>query len=109
MNSFSRLFRTMYINALKIIVAPVVFFSIVTCISGFSDLGELGKIGGRTIVMYLFTTAIAVAVGTGSFFLFQPGSSSVIVPTTNVAAVAADETKMSTIDMLIDIVPSNFV
>ena len=103
--------KTMYINALKIIVAPVVFFSIVTCISGFSDLNELGRIGGRTIGMYLLTTVIAVAVGAGSFYLFRPGSSAAIgsLPDAGAAAQAGTDTSLSAIDMIIDIVPDNFV
>ncbi len=105
--------KTMYINALKIIVAPVVFFSIVTCISGFSDLNELGKIGGRTTLMYLFTTLIAVAVGAGSYYLFRPGTdggaAAAAAAASGPAAPAGEDVELSAIDMIVDIVPSNFV
>ena len=105
--------KTMYINALKIIVAPVVFFSIVTCISGFSDLNELGRIGGRTTLMYLFTTLIAVAVGAGSYYLFRPGTAggaaAAAATATGPAAPSGEDVELSAIDMIVDIVPSNFV
>ena len=105
--------KTMYINALKIIVAPVVFFSIVTCISGFSDLNELGRIGGRTTLMYLFTTLIAVAVGAGSYYLFRPGTAggaaAAAAAATGPAAPSGEDVELSAIDMIVDIVPSNFV
>lgn len=105
--------KTMYINALKIIVAPVVFFSIVTCISGFSDLNELGRIGGRTTLMYLFTTLIAVAVGAGSYYLFRPGTAggaaAAAGAATGPAAPSGEDVELSAIDMIVDIVPSNFV
>ena len=105
--------KTMYINALKIIVAPVVFFSIVTCISGFSDLNELGRIGGRTTLMYLFTTLIAVAVGAGSYYLFRPGTAggaaAAAAAASGPAAPAGEDVELSAIDMIVDIVPSNFV
>ena len=65
--------KTMYMNSLKMIVAPVVFFSIVSCIVRFSDLSELGRVGGRVIALFLLTTCAAVAMGIGSFLLFQPG------------------------------------
>ena len=68
--------KTMYMNSLKMIVAPVVFFSIISCIVQFSDLGALGRIGGKIIGMYLFTTFIAVAVGIGVFSLIGPGDAS---------------------------------
>ena len=105
--------KTMYINALKIIVAPVVFFSIVTCISGFSDLNELGRIGGRTTMMYMFTTLIAVAVGAGSYYLFRPGTdgaaAAAAAAASGPAAHAGEDVELSAIDMIVDIVPSNFV
>ena len=41
--------KTMYMNALKMVVAPVVFFSIISCIVQFSDLSALGRIGAKII------------------------------------------------------------
>ena len=61
--------KTMYMNALKMVVAPVVFFSIVSCIVQFSDLSSLGRIGGKIIGLYLFTTVLAVFTGVGVFGL----------------------------------------
>ena len=66
--------KTMYINALKMIVAPVVFFSIASCIVQFSNLTELGRVGGKIIILYVMTTIIAVMVGLGMYYLFKPGS-----------------------------------
>lgn len=45
---------TMYLNALKMVVAPVVFFSIVSCIMQFSDMSELGRIGGRATFLPIY-------------------------------------------------------
>lgn len=41
--------QTMFMNALKIVIGPVVFFSIVSCISQFQDLTELGRIGFKVM------------------------------------------------------------
>ena len=68
--------KTMYMNALKMIVAPVVFFSIISCIVQFSDLSALGRIGGKIILMYLLTTIIAVWVGVETFDLIKLGDAS---------------------------------
>ncbi len=46
-------FKTMFMNSLKIVIAPVVFFSIVSCVSGFKDLSELGRIGLKVMGMYI--------------------------------------------------------
>ena len=55
--------KTMYLNALKMVAAPVVFFSIVSCIVRFSDLSALGRIGLKILSLYFCTTLIAVGEG----------------------------------------------
>ncbi|OON86988.1 hypothetical protein BXO88_05445 [Oribacterium sp. C9] len=102
--------KTMYMNSLKMIVAPVVFFSIITCIVQFSDLSALGRIGGKIIVMYLFTTFVAVAVGIGIFFLIQPGNSdlaeSLVADASSITSKTMD---VSIKDTIIGIVPSDII
>lgn len=102
--------KIMYLNALKMVVAPVVFFSIVTSLSSFTDLSELGKIGGKTLCMYMITTIIATIVGIISFSILQPVSEGLSELTANTATTTnAIKTEVSFIKMIIDIVPSNFL
>lgn len=101
--------KTMFMNALKMVVTPVVFFSIVSCIGQFSDLSEMGKIGSRVIGLYLITTVIATAVGVGTFYLFQPGSPSAAILAGAGETVAAQELNISIKDMIVGIVPTNFL
>ncbi len=102
--------KTMYMNALKMIVAPVVFFSIVSCIVRFSDLSELGRVGGRVIVMFLVTTCAAVAVGIASFYLFKPGhqlnAGQMVADATSITSQKMD---VSIKDMIVNVVPTNFL
>ena len=102
--------KTMYMNALKMIVAPVVFFSIVSCIVRFSDLSELGRVGGRVIVMFLVTTCAAVAIGVASFMLFKPGqpldAGQVVADASSITSQKMD---VSIKDMIVNIVPTNFL
>ena len=100
--------KTMYMNALKMIVAPVVFFSIVSCIGQFSDLSEMGKIGGRAILMYLFTTVIATLLGTAVFYLFRPGAFGSLVLEAAGASSEMQTVSISFTDMIVNIVPDNF-
>ncbi len=103
--------RTMFMNALKIIVGPVVFFSIVTCISQFTNLSELGKIGVKVICMYLFTTLIAIVVGIGVFYLINPGTwgGALIGDLTTTETTVNTGATVSTLSTIINIVPSNIV
>ncbi len=66
--------KKMYMNGLKMVVAPVVFFSIVSCIVRFTDVRELGHMGGKILGLYLVTTVIAALVGIGVFDLIRPGA-----------------------------------
>ncbi|MBR5484906.1 MAG: dicarboxylate/amino acid:cation symporter [Oscillospiraceae bacterium] len=100
--------KTMYMNALKMIVAPVVFFSIVSCIGQFSNLSEIGKIGGRVILLYSFTTVIAALLGTSMFYLFRPGEFGSVIFDTAGAAAEAQTVNVSFTDMIVNIVPNNF-
>ena len=99
----------MYLNALKMVVAPVVFFSIVSCIVQFSDLSELGRVGGKIIGMYLLTTFIAVGVGIGAYYLFRPGCVSVASTLTDAGTVVNESVNISLRDTIVGIVPSNFI
>ncbi len=103
--------KTIFINALKIVVAPVVFFSIVTCISQFSSLSELGKIGTKVMGMYIITTILAVCVGFGMFSLFDPGKWGMAVESSmqTVEVAVNPDVDTSLIGMIINIVPSNLL
>jgi Na+/H+-dicarboxylate symporter len=104
--------KTMFLNALKMIIGPVVFFSIVSCISQFDSLRDLGKIGAKVMGMYMFTTVLAVAVGFVGFFLITPGDSSLTAFVTDAAQSTietASTTEISLLDTIVNIVPSNMV
>ncbi len=61
-----------FVNALKLIAVPLVLFSLVSGIISLKDISKLGRIGGRTILIYLFTTVIAVSCGLLIVNLFSP-------------------------------------
>ena len=102
--------KTMYLNALKMVVAPVVFFSIVSCIAQFTDISALGRIGGKIIGLYLFTTVLAVSVGIGVFYLLNPlvatGSFSTMV---DASAITSQTMEVSLGDTIVNIIPSDFI
>lgn len=102
--------KTMYMNALKMIAAPVVFFSIVGCFSQQANPAGLGRIGGKIIGLYMLTTVIAVAVGIGAYALFRPGDASAAAGlTADVSAYTAQAADVSIKDMIVGIVPSNIL
>ncbi|MBT7444528.1 MAG: dicarboxylate/amino acid:cation symporter [Methylococcales bacterium] len=53
---------TMFVNALKMLVVPLVFFSLICGVCGIGNISTLGRVGGRSFVLYMATTAIAIAL-----------------------------------------------
>lgn len=101
---------TMFLNALKMIVGPVVFFSITCCISQFGDLKEVGRIGGKIMGFYMLTTILAILTATGVFEVLKPGNPELAAKLTkDVAAVASSDVNISIKDTIVGIIPSNFV
>lgn len=102
--------KTMFMNGLKMVVAPVVFFSIVSCIGQFTNLSEMGKVGGKTMLMYLFTTAAATAIGIGVVYLFRPGNASLAAGmAADASSITSQQINVSLKDTIVNIVPANFV
>jgi Na+/H+-dicarboxylate symporter len=66
-------FGTIFINCLKFIAVPLVLFSIITGVAGMGDPKKLGRIGGKTLGMYLVTTVFSIGVGLILVNIFQPG------------------------------------
>ena len=67
-------FGTIFIRILKFIAVPLVLFSIISGISGLKDISRLGKMGGKTLTIYLLTTVTAVAFGLLLVNVIKPGT-----------------------------------
>jgi len=64
---------TLFLNALKMIIVPLVFVAVVSGVSSLGDVRRLGRVGGITVLYYMTTTAIAVLIGLLVVNLLQPG------------------------------------
>ena len=62
-----------FLNALKMIVVPLVMLSMIVGITGLGDIRNLGPIGGRTVLYYMATTGISVLIGIILVNIIQPG------------------------------------
>ena len=66
-------FGTIFLNLLKLIAVPLVLASLIVGVTSLSDLGQLSRIGGKTLALYLSTTAVAITVGLLFVNTMQPG------------------------------------
>ena len=93
----------MFVNGLKMLVVPLVFFSLICGVCGIGNLSTLGRVGGKSFLLYMMTTAIAIAVaislavsvGLGEGMEFEEATS-----------FTAKETPPLS-EVIINIVPSN--
>lgn len=93
----------LFLNAIKMLIVPLVFVSLVAGITCMQDTAKLGRISVKTIAIYLVTTAFAVSIGLLFGALFTPGADM------NMTASAAVEAKQSPslVEILVGLVPSN--
>ncbi|MYL51326.1 cation:dicarboxylase symporter family transporter [Halobacillus litoralis] len=65
---------TVFLNLIKMLVVPIVFFSITLGTASLGDPKKLGRIGGKTIAFFLVTTTIAISIAISLAYVFQPGN-----------------------------------
>ncbi len=99
------LIGTMFITALKMLVVPLVFFSLISGVLGIGDVRKLGNIGIKSFALYILTTAIAIATAIGLAALIIPLFST---PTATAENFTAKEAPALS-DVLINIIPDNVV
>ena len=68
--------KDLFIGSLKMIIAPLIFASIIAGITSLPNSRELGSIGWKTFVYYFCTTSLAVAIGLLAVLVIQPGHKS---------------------------------
>jgi len=72
-NNIFQTVTSMFMNAIKMIIGPVVFCSIVYCISSYSDLSFLQKVGKNTLIHYLIDAIVGIGVSVLVCMVFKPG------------------------------------
>ena len=105
-SSYIKPFGTIFLNLIKWIVCPLVFFSIMAGVVSMRDIKKVGVIGGSTVAYYLCTTAFAVAIG----LLFANLLKGIfpVLSTTNLV-YEPSTTSVNFMDTLVGIFPSNFI
>lgn len=67
-------FGTIFIRLLKFIAVPLVLFSIIGGVANLSDVSILGRLGGKTLIAYMLTTVMSVAIGLLYVNVIKPGT-----------------------------------
>lgn len=92
-----------FVRLIRMLVTPLVFFTIASGVAALADPKRLGRIGVRTLAMYVFTTAVAVTVGLVAASLIAPGAGADFA---NAVPRPVVEPK-DTADLFLNIIPTN--
>jgi len=102
---------TLFINAVKMIIAPIIFLTIVIGIAKMGDMKKVGRVGGKALLYFEIVTTIALAIGLIIANIVKPGHGVALVQSDAAAEQIAQYTKgsaeMGFFDFLFHIVPSN--
>ncbi|MDR9387958.1 MAG: dicarboxylate/amino acid:cation symporter [Balneolaceae bacterium] len=111
---FIKPFGTIFINLLKLIAIPLVLASLVVGVTSLNDTAKLSRMGGKTVLVYMFTTVFAITIGLVAVNLIQPGTSlpeetkqSLIESYEPVEANPTEQLDQGPLDFFVRIVPTN--
>ncbi|MDV7106170.1 dicarboxylate/amino acid:cation symporter [Vibrio sp. TH_r3] len=95
---------TLFINAIKMLIVPLIFCSLIVGVTSMQDSRKMGRIGAKAIILYLGTTAIAITIGLSFAAIFTPGAGLNMVAE-NPDIVAKEAPPL--VQTLLNIIPKN--
>lgn len=105
-NGLFHVIGKVFVNALKMLVVPLVTFSLICGVCGIGDVGMLGRVGIKAFLLYLFTTAAAITLALVMAIMFAPGKSDGASPLIDNTGFSVAPAPPLT-EVFINIVPSN--
>jgi len=102
-----------FIKLIKMIIAPIIFCTVVVGIAGMEDMKKVGKTGGLALLYFEIVSSIALVVGLVIVNLVRPGAGMNIEPasldTKGIAAYTGPGKMQSTTDFLMNVIPNTVV
>ncbi len=102
-----------FIKLIKMIIAPIIFCTVVIGIAGMEDMKKVGKTGGLALLYFEVVSTIALIIGLITINLIQPGVGMNVDPTLldtkSIAAYTKPGALTSTTDFLLNIIPNTVV
>src|ERR1700741_5485523 len=99
-----------FIKLIKMIIAPIIFCTVVIGIAGMEDMKKVGKTGGLALLYFEIVSSIALVVGLVIINIVQPGSGMNVdastLDTKGIAAYTGPVKMTSTTDFLLNVIPS---
>jgi aerobic C4-dicarboxylate transport protein len=102
-----------FIKMIKMVIAPIIFFTVVHGIASMKDMKKVGRVGLKALIYFELVTTAALIIGLIVINLWKPGVGMAVDPsaidTKAIASFTAKAKEQSTIHFLMDIIPSTVV
>lgn len=107
----AKLISDTFINMIRMVITPVIFFTIVSGIAGAGDLKKVGRVGGKALIYFEVVTTLALIIGLIVANVVQPGSGISVnqLDSGQVTQYATEAKELNWGEFISHIVPSNII
>jgi len=98
-----------FLRLIKMIIAPLVFATLVTGIAHMGDASEVGRVGVKTIGWFILASIVSLTIGLVMVHLLQPGAGLQLTVPTDAAGPAVDTAKLTLKEFVTHLVPASIV
>ena len=102
-----------FIKLIKMIIAPVIFCTVVAGIAGMQDMKKIGRVGGKALLYFEIVSTFALAIGLVVANVLKPGAGFNVdvahLDTKSIAQYTEKAQHQSTVDFIMNIIPNTFV
>ena len=100
-----------FVNLVKMVIAPIVFFTIVLGIATLGDLKRVGRVGGKALVYFEVVTTFALAIGLVVVNVIKPGAGLDVsrIAGGDISRYTTQAQQMTFVDFVTHIVPANML
>ncbi|HEY4305912.1 MAG TPA: dicarboxylate/amino acid:cation symporter [Gemmatimonadaceae bacterium] len=100
----------LFVNLVKMVIAPVIFLTIVNGIASMHDLKKVGRVGGKALLYFEIVTTFALLIGLSVVNLMKPGQglSTATLTKGDISAYVTQGKAMGTFDFVMHVIPTSF-
>ena len=102
-----------FVKLIKMIIAPVIFCTVVSGIAGMQDIKKIGRVGGKALLYFEVISTFALVIGLFVANILRPGdgfnANPATLDTKSIAEFTEKAKHQSTVDFLLNIIPNTVV
>src|SRR5207245_5967552 len=102
-----------FIKLIKMIIAPIIFCTVVTGIAGMEDMKKIGRVGGKALLYFEVVSTLALIIGLLVVNTLKPGAGMNIDPATldtkSLATYTTAAKSQSTVEFLMNVIPTTVI